>query len=177
MMRLFIGLAPTDTVRTHLCELVSGLDCGGRLMPRENYHLTLAFLGMREEARAARIQPLLDRAAKPYAPLRLTVREVNYFGKRHNALLYAALAPSKLLQEVSDTLRGLLAEAGETFDEKPFVPHITLARKVDLTGVDLRQPIWPFSFTADRLTLFHSTRVENVLRYLPIAEAAFPAAG
>ena len=177
MMRLFIGLAPDGAARDSLWNLASGLHCGGQRLPKENYHLTLAFLGMREETHAARMEPVLAQAAQSCTPLPLTVKGAGYFGNPHNALLYAKLEPSNSLDHLSDTLRDLLTAAGETFDEKPFVPHITLARKADISGIELQKPIRPFSFTVDRLTLYHSTRVEGALRYLPILEADFSAEG
>ncbi len=173
MMRLFIGLGLSGDVRDALFCVVSGMNIRGQLVPRDNYHLTLAFLGMREERQVQQLERIIAAAAKEHPPQTLTVQGTGYFGRRENALLYMKLAPSRALSALSDTLRGMLAEAGEAFDTKPFVPHITLARKADLTAANVRPPLPPVSCTVRRLTLYHSTRVRDVLRYLPAAEAGF----
>jgi len=177
MMRLFIGLGLPKDAKESLWNISAGLCPGGRWTDRGNYHLTLAFLGAREEAQVPKLRQLMAQAAAGCAPFSLTVHGLRFFGKRGNALLYAALAPSEPLSALSDALRRLLRAAAEDFDDKPLLPHITLARKANLTGADLDRPIPPVSFTADRVTLFHSTRVGGELRYLPIGEAGFPAGG
>ena len=145
----------------------------GQLTPKENYHLTLAFLGDRDERQVKPIGQTLKAAAEGVSPLELAISGFGYFGRRDDALLYAKLAPCPPLQALSDRLRGLLIAAGEAFDLKPFAAHITLARQADLTAADLRPGMPPISFTADRLTLFHSTKIRGELRYLPVFESNF----
>jgi 2'-5' RNA ligase len=173
MMRLFIGLGLSDDAKGNLWNTVSGMRIRGQLTPKENYHLTLAFLGMREERQVKPIERTVAAAAREHPPQALTVKGLGFFGRRENALLYAKLAPSQPLSALSDTLRRLLTESGEAFDPKPFVPHITLARKADLTAAGLNSPFQPIPFSADKLTLYHSTRIQGELRYIPIFEAAF----
>ncbi len=173
MMRLFIGIGLPDDAKELLAAEVAGMNIDGQMTSIENYHITLAFLGAREEEQIPQIEQLLDNAAAKRAPIPLAVRGMGHFGKPENALLFAALAPSKPLYFLNAALRQLLKKAKEPFDTKPMMPHVTLARKVDVTDIDLEKPIPPITFTADRLTLFHSTRVEGELRYIPIYDAKF----
>ncbi len=54
MPRLFFALWPDPPTRTALAMLVDGLPLvGGRRVPAENLHLTLAFLGNVDEGAAA----------------------------------------------------------------------------------------------------------------------------
>ena len=175
MMRLFIGLGLDGGVKETLWDIVSGLRVQGQFTPKENYHITMAFLGMREERQVKPIERIAAAAAREHSQQALTVNGLGFFGRRENALLHAKLTPSQPLSALSDTLRRLLAGAGEDFDQKPFIPHITLARKADLTAVNLRAPFPPISVAVDKLTLYHSTRVQGELRYIPIFEAAFKA--
>lgn len=171
MMRLFVGLGLSEEVKDALFSAVAGLGIRGQFVPRDNYHLTLAFLGMREEKQVKQLERILAEAAKGHKPQTLAVQGLGFFGNQGNALLYAKLAPCPTLSALSDTLRRTLAQAGEEFDQKPFVPHITLARKADLTAANLLAPLPPVSCTVRRLTLYHSTQIRNALRYLPVAEA------
>ncbi|MBN1778182.1 MAG: RNA 2',3'-cyclic phosphodiesterase [Clostridiales bacterium] len=168
MMRLFIGLGLPNNARDALYNAVSALGVRGRMTRRENYHVTLAFLGEHDE-KLNPVESSITAAAQTCAPFALTVTGFGFFGRRDSALLYAKLQASRPLQTLADTLRTLLSEAGEPFDDKPFAAHITLMRKADLTAADLQTPP-PVAFTADRLTLYHSARVQDVLRYRPVFE-------
>jgi RNA 2',3'-cyclic 3'-phosphodiesterase len=171
MMRLFVGLELSDEARGTLWNAVSGMGIAGQCVPKENYHVTMAFLGERDERQAPHIRRIVETAAREHSPMTLCVNRLGFFGRRECALLYAGLSPCPRLLPLSDTLRRLLTEAGEAFDPKPFVAHVTLARKADLTPADLRAPLPPFAFRVGRLTLYHSARVRGDLRYLPIFQA------
>ncbi len=166
-MRLFIGLGLSQPAREALWNAAAELNVQGVSVRRENIHITLAFLGERDERQAAAVQRIAAAAAVGSAPLALCAREFGFFGRRENALLYAALAPCPPLHTLAGRLRQMLSEAGEAFDEKPFAAHITLSRKADLRGVSLTNPFAPVFFTADALTVYHSVRVREELRYLP----------
>lgn len=172
MMRLFIGLGLDEETRNALWAVASALGVRGRLTPKENYHVTLAFLGDRGEREIKPLGRVLKEAVVGVTPLELTITGLGYFGRENNALLHAKLAPSAPLKALSDRLRGLLLAAGETFDPKPFTAHVTLARQADLSAVSLPD-LQPVPFTADRLTLYHSTRQQGTLRYLPVYESIF----
>jgi 2'-5' RNA ligase len=171
MMRLFIGLGLPKEARDALRSAVSGVGIRGQTTPKENYHLTLAFLGERDERQAPALQKIVAAAAKERSPLALEIRGFGFFGRRENALLYAKLAPSPPLFALAGALRRLLAEAGEPFDDKPFAAHITLARWADLTGLPPDAPAPETGFSVDRLTLYHSARIRGDLRYRPVFEA------
>ncbi|MBE0600648.1 MAG: RNA 2',3'-cyclic phosphodiesterase [Firmicutes bacterium] len=172
MMRLFIGIGLPPDAREALRRAVTGLALQGRATAPDNYHLTLAFLGEHDE----RLQPMEDivrETAQTCAPFPLAVSGFGFFGRRDSALLYAKLQVSAPLGKLAHTLRARLSAAGETYDEKPFAAHITLVRQANLTGVDPQTPQPGIAFPAERLTLFHSARVQGVLRYRPVFEASF----
>ena len=170
MIRLFVGVGLPPDARNALHYAVTGLGVDGRMTAPFNYHLTLAFLGEHDE----RLQPLegvIREAARTCAPFTLSASGFGFFGRRSSALLHARLAVSQPLITLADTLRSRLTDAGEPFDAKPFAAHITLVRQADLTGVDLQATLPSITFPADRLTLYHSARIQGVLRYRPVFEA------
>ncbi|HPJ02749.1 MAG TPA: RNA 2',3'-cyclic phosphodiesterase [Candidatus Limiplasma sp.] len=172
MMRLFVGLGISKEAREMLHHAVSSLGVRGRMTEPGNYHLTLAFLGEHDE----RIRPLetvLADAARSCAPFSLSVTGLGFFGRRSSAILHAKLANSAPLQTLADTVHTRLTQAGEPYDGKPFAPHITLARQADLTDLNLQTPLPQVSFPVNRLTLYHSARMEGILRYRPVFEAFF----
>ncbi len=176
-LRLFIGFALDSNAKAALAAVAATLipTLPARYMSPALYRVTLAYLGERATAMLPAITALVDRHAANAAPFTLAAERVCYFGKPACAILYASLAPSPPLEAVGVSLRALLMQAGEAFDGKPLVPHITLAHKAVLAGVrpalpsDL--PPCAISFTAAALTLFRSTRTEDVLVNLPIHTA------
>ncbi len=170
-MRLFIGLGLCQPARDALWNAAAGFGVQAERVRRENYHITLAFLGERDERQAAAVKRAAAETAAGQPPLSLCAQEFGFFGRRENALLYAKLAPCPQLNLLAERLRQTLTQAGETFDAQPFAAHITLMRKADLRAAAVPAAFAPVFFTADALTVYHSTRVQGQLRYLPFSKA------
>ncbi len=176
-MRLFVGLSIPEDARKALAAAVEPVRrrTQARWVPPELYHVTLAFLGERDRAALPALESLLRAAAATAAPFPLVLTGLGYFGREDGAILYAALREQPALLSLSDAVRGLLAGAEQAFDPKPFAPHVTLARKARLALGEKLPAFAPVAFTADAVTLFHSVRVDGVLRYLPVIRAPFGA--
>ncbi len=175
-MRLFIGIAvlpPTrDTLARFAADLPPSFTCLAE--PPERLHVTLAFIGQREPEALPGLEAILRETAAESAPFMLIADGLGCFGKV--GVLYASFSPCVALETLAARLRERLLAAGETFDPKPFVPHVTLARKVrEDTPPRTMVTCFPLSFPAEALTLFHSTRVERELRYLPLTVSPFAA--
>jgi len=131
-VRLFFALWPDDAVRAQLAHWSRELQavCGGRPTRPENLHVTLAFLGSVEEARAAEV----ERAAGEVGPraISLVLDEAGYW--KHNRIAWAgaSMVPAGLDAIVAE-LRSALARSHIGFDTKGFVSHVTLLR-------DAREP-------------------------------------
>jgi len=129
---MFFALWPDDAVRAQLAHWSRELRavCGGRPTRDENLHLTLAFLGGVEEARAAEVES----AANEVAPraISLVLDEPGYW--KHNRIAWAgaSVVPPGLESMVSE-LRSALVRSHVSFDTKGFVSHVTLLR-------DAREP-------------------------------------
>lgn len=166
-MRLFIGFPVGGAAQAALAEIAQNLEetVPGRYPAPELYHLTLAYLGERAPETLQQLEALLTGVAARHNPLTLTVSNLGSFPQGRQCLLYAAVEPTAPLLKLNDDLRTTLTAAGELFDAQPFTAHITLARHAQ----GLSTKAFPaFSAEARCLTLFHSVRIEDVLRYLPI---------
>ncbi len=182
-MRLFIGI-PVDLPVQHalqaFCEQLQKVVPARYVLP-VLYHITLAYLGEREADRLPSLRSLMNGFVAGVLPFSLCVNGIGYFGKPTKAILHATLQPSESLLAVNDALRSVLRLAGERFDDQPLVPHITLARDAVLGGstedsqslLSLQDAFPHPAFTAQSLTLFHSTRIEGALAYLPVHNAPF----
>lgn len=127
-LRLFFALWPDDPTRARLADWMQAIHraSGGRAMPPENVHLTLAFLG----STPAAALPAIAAAAGRAAPRTFTLRIDAPGYWRHNQIAWAGAreVPPALAALVGD-LRAALLEANVAFDPKPFVAHLTLVRK------------------------------------------------
>ena len=88
---------------------------------RENLHMTLAFLGERDEADSA--VRALERVR--FSPFRIGLGGLRKFGDT----LVLEIRDGGESVRLAGAVRSALAEDGIPFDKKPPLPHITLARK------------------------------------------------
>ena len=125
--RLFFALWLDAAPRAALGRLAQKLQpqCGGRAVPNRNIHLTLVFLG---DVEAGRIPDLCALAEKIVAPgFELAIDTVNYW--RHNRIVWAAPQECPAaLQALVAGLERALKGGGVRFDQRPYLPHITLLR-------------------------------------------------
>ncbi|MDQ5878739.1 MAG: 2,3-cyclic 3-phosphodiesterase [Pseudomonadota bacterium] len=101
--------------------------CGGRLMREDALHITLAFLGEVPERRLVELQKVAAEFKLQKAPVRLD--RLGFWN--HNHILWAGTKePDPALSALAAELQDLLVKAGFLTDAKPFLPHVTLLRKL-----------------------------------------------
>lgn len=132
----------------------------GRLPPRENLHLTLAFLGEQPE-------DTLEELHRGLEDLRLARFMAHYdgldiFDGGKQRLLVAKVSTDASLQQLHNRIKGALHTTGLTPERRRFRPHITLAR---MTGSLSRTD-------AGRLAAYLSSGVTSVLQPFEVSEFA-----
>jgi RNA 2',3'-cyclic 3'-phosphodiesterase len=128
-MRLFFALWPEAEAAAALATLALALAdvSGGKPVPREKIHLTLAFLGEVEDgALAAAVAAGASVRTKPF---RLRLDEVGSFHRAGVGWIGCRNTPPRLMALQSE-LSLALAAGGFAPDERPFSPHVTLARRI-----------------------------------------------
>ena len=160
-MRLFVGLSPSDEFRTVLSVVQDHLCAAGvtaRYYDRANFHMTLAFIGEWPDNVAGILPPVEQ-------PFDLTLSHVGIFPKAR--VVVAGVKPTEALSQLAQRVRINLAENGVPFDPKPFVPHITLARKpIVPDGLDLSKIEVPSAvMTVTGVFLYRSDREESGMVY------------
>ena len=174
-MRLFVGLQPGVAVRDAFAEVAAALGAAvqAKFVPPELFHITLVYLGERSVYALPGLTSLLGETAARAAPFTLPPLGLGFFGTTADAILYAAFQCTDPLASLNESLRFRLEQAGEPYDARPLVPHLTLARKAVLPSGLPSTPLPGIPYPAEALTLYHSTREQGKLRYLPVWEAAF----
>ncbi len=126
MPRLFIAIDLPEVVRQELCRLNVPIPYS-RWVPVDQLHLTLAFLGDVGDERVAGLARALGQVSA--APFELHFDRLGCFPSRSRPrVLWVGLKPEPLLLTLADRLRDLLRDCGIPQEDRPFSPHITLAR-------------------------------------------------
>lgn len=169
-MRTFLALELPEQFKDETAGMARQLSAvvDARYTPRENYHITLAFLGETSEVQVRDAIDALEETASVISPIPLLPDGIGKFGKSHNATLWLGIAKDPELMELAEKLRGALNERGIDFDEKAFLPHITLARHADIPKTQLPQLLFPQETVASKVTLFKSTLTKDGAIYKPL---------
>ena len=142
-----------------------------RWLPPQKLHVTLQYLGHPSPEALAALQPKLEALCVGRAPFSLSLAGTGLFETRR--------APSVLWLGVQGALAELgalqreVAAAWGTPDDKPFVPHLTLARGRSRAALDeVKEALGPFAssaFSVSGLTLYESRdavyRVAHTVRF------------
>ena len=124
-MRLFIAVPLAEDMKKALVACMHDLKrqgVEGNYVPAQNLHLTLAFIG--EYDQPGKVKEILEQV--PFPEFRLSLSEKGNFG----STLWAGVKGNQKLKSYAKALRSALADAGIPFDPAPFVPHITLVRRM-----------------------------------------------
>lgn len=164
-MRLFIGLPFSHQARRDFLLVQKQLQkraIKGNFTSVGNFHLTLAFLGQVEENRLAALFEALEEAPMP--PVELVFEGLGCF---EGGVWYLSPAPCTALMRGQERLAEALEHKGFSLASRPYIPHLTLGRKILLREdyvppKTLGRPVFARSEGA---RLFLSHRVEGELRY------------
>ncbi len=178
-MRAFIALELPEGFVEDVAAMarVLGAAVEGRFVPRQNYHVTLAFLGDIDEAQARDAMDAIDEACAGAAAVPIWPNGLGKFGRASDATLWLGLASGPKLIDLVNRMREALRARGIGFDDKPFLPHITLARRVRLPKGALPELAFPLPSDAARVTLFKSTLSRDGAQYKPLYSAELPGDG
>lgn len=164
--RLFFALYPTAAERNHLYALTPADQCKGVRVSPEHLHITLVFLGECNAAEEARARAAADSVST--GPVELTLdRLVVWSGARVQVLLPPGTPAA--LRRLYASLRDALVANGFAPESRPWVPHVTVARK---TPPHPSLPLAPVHLRFNEFYMFRSQRVEGRLIYSPLASWA-----
>jgi RNA 2',3'-cyclic 3'-phosphodiesterase len=126
--RLFFALWPSDELRNDFVSATSAIahDSGGRVIPPENLHVTLLFVGQVPEARFDAVQQAAHACANLPA-FELSFDRAEVWG-RANLLCLTTSATPPAATALAEKLRHSLRDEVSGTSEHEFRPHITLAR-------------------------------------------------
>lgn len=152
MPRLFFALWPSEELQLAIERATREfvVRCGGRAMPRSNYHATLAFLGSIADERLDAVHAAANRVKAQSFDLRL---DYVHAWRRSGIFFLGSRALPEQLSQLVAALHGELREHDFVLEERPFRLHVTLARDV---RVSERGEIAPLQWPAHEFVLVES---------------------
>lgn len=175
-MRAFLALPLPDTICDALERLQESIP-GGNLIPPENFHLTLAFLGEQPEHALEDLHFSLE--AFRATAFGVHLKGLDTFGTPDPTNLHIAAEPSPALLDLHKRLKSALHGAGIELERTRFRPHVTLARFTKgLTPEDAiklgrflqaRANTVFDPFTVTEFTLYESIQTKHGSVYEPLA--------
>ncbi|MBK5277052.1 MAG: RNA 2',3'-cyclic phosphodiesterase [Desulfuromonadales bacterium] len=125
-MRLFIAIELPEEIRQILAGLQRDM-AGVRWVPWEQLHLTLLFLGEVGEGELEMLYGGLKKIR--FAPFSLNFTRPGCFPRSGNPrVLWFGVDGQPALERLASRVKAAMAACGISFEERPFHPHITLAR-------------------------------------------------
>lgn len=171
--RLFFALWPdADTART-IWQASAGLVPRGvgRRLPPEHLHITLAFLGsLKPEQQACMAAAAETVHGEPFT---LQLDQPGHFPRPQVVWLGTQVIPKALLRLQELLVLRLTNSCGYQPEQRAFVPHLTLWRKVK--RVEIPQNMPPIAWNVQRFVLASSQTFPTGAQYSIVRE--WPLAG
>jgi 2'-5' RNA ligase len=131
-LRLFVAIPLPEPLRAAIGRLQGrfrreGVRAG--LVPPENLHLSLQFLGDVPSALLPPLHQQLAAVATRFNPFELTVGQLGRFGPPDSPrVIWLGTTEPEVLGQLALAVRQAAQQVALTLDERPFKAHITLAR-------------------------------------------------
>jgi RNA 2',3'-cyclic 3'-phosphodiesterase len=129
-MRLFTGIAIPRDVLTNIDQLLAELRplAPVKWSPVENLHITTKFIGQWPEPRLAELERTLGSIETP-PPFSIAISRFGYLPNPHHPkVFFAGIQAPPELAHLARSIDGALAPLGIAREDRPYTPHLTLAR-------------------------------------------------
>lgn len=150
MKRLFLAISLPDGMIDAFEETMAPYKKDQHLkdakwVSRENYHVTVLFLGDIVEAHLAEMQTILRGIANRISPFSLYFEHIEFFSYKMPKMIWGRFQRSLAFLELHKESKKFMKPYMDEDDDKEPIPHVTLAR--------LRHPIDPKKFSFKPLHL------------------------
>lgn len=179
-MRTFVAAPVSDTILAATRDLQQWLSRGGhrlRYVSPENLHFTLKFLGEISPEDGSRLGTALASLADDFDPFQMVIGSVGGFpSMRSPRVLWVGVQiGAEQLTRLATRVETICSEQGLPGDEKPFRPHLTIARARERRPRSINLPdrileIDLGEMTVDRVVLMRSQLGPQGAVYTPLSE-------
>lgn len=171
IQRLFLGIPLPSFLQKELFDCIAPFYHlpSVRWVPKENYHITLQFIGDATQEQTENIAQKLNHFQKDHTSFDLFLKQFSFFPKRKPYMIWAVAHAHAPFFHLSTDLHHCLNLPGSP--PKNSIPHITIGRFKDpqtvrhITLPSLRQPI---PLHVDQIILWESVLSHSGARYFPL---------
>ena len=140
-MRIFVALDIDESIRERISRFLDGVRAfapDARWVRPESLHVTLKFIGEKPNEEVERIKQAM--AAVRAAPVSMTFGGYGFFPTAKSArVFWLGLEAGPELADLASTLDQTTVALGVPKEERPFSPHLTMARGGGGSGAPARQ--------------------------------------
>jgi 2'-5' RNA ligase len=182
-MRLFFAIEFNEKLKDYLFSVqkeVKQYCTGGNYTSKDNFHLTLRFIGEQSQQQAELLKSALKTTATDIERLtekfELRLSKIGKFDRGNKKILWIGLQSSQELQALYNKLESNLFNIGYNKEERSFNPHITIAREVRIEEFDQlvdKIKLKHTTILVNAISLMESKRIHNKLCYVPIERVEF----
>ncbi len=157
----FAAVIPDHIKKTIFEEMSKKQHLFKRYTHPEDYHLTLAFIGLAEETALQKACDNIKKSTELISPFSISLASFGTFGnKKAPRVFWVGTDEPKPLFQLQKQVAIGCREAGLQIDEKPFRPHITTARKwkdPNHSYENKETSVWP-SFYLEEVALYETNQ-------------------
>ena len=171
-MRLFTAITFSEGMKDYLSEVsnrLSLLTVKGSFTLRDNYHLTLNFIG--ETSRLELVKEAMQQAVAKTDPGSFLLQTEGFgrFKRREGDICFIRIEKEPVLFKLQKELVRRLKDAGFEVDDLEYKPHLTLARRTAFADKFdeklFEEQIPQISMEVSRISLMKSERIHGRLTY------------
>lgn len=160
MKRLFFALWPDQQTRNKIAAFNQGLISPGlRTLKADNLHITLVFLGNTDFKTEMLLRVLAGKVKVHPFVVRFDQLE---FWRKPKIICLTPSIYDQQLAILADTLNTLVRQCAMAIEDRPYQPHITLARKAQKL-IDITEPL--IEWQADSFCLVESVSLAEGIHY------------
>ncbi len=164
-MRCFIAIDLDKSLKLKLRDIQRKLEGDIKIVPQENLHITLKFLGNVNENKITQIKNIIKNTCSKFKKFQMNIKGIGCFPNNNYIRVVWAGAESKTFYDIAVAIDNKLKELG--FEkEKNHAPHITLAR-VKSANHNIKEILEKFKNTdfgiliVSEISLFKSTLTKD----------------
>lgn len=172
-IRTFIGIPIALDLAEKLQQLILPLlkqNSKLKLVPVENYHLTLFFCGLTTRHVLLKATKTLTEHLKNFGQFELKLDQTMAYATHHQVIISQAVCINEKLMQLQNTVATILIQAGFQAEKRAYLPHITLARhpkspKIVIPATEkfdakivVSEVIWYQSISAGQESIYQAIR-------------------
>jgi len=181
----FVAVPLPDAVKRQLrdkCEALREKYDYRKWVDGRDYHITLKYLGSCSQQNLTLVRRKLHAAVKDAAPFTLVLRGSGCFGRAESPrILWAGVREEgDHLRKLQSAVEAAMAEIGFLSENRPYSPHVTLARQYRGEAVPFGEQAaaWGADWTSEdwtvRSVVLYKSEPWRVPMYSPVEEVFFP---